>query len=137
MEILLLCCQYIYSISLVTLLSYWNRRCIPRKLYACDNFQVSIALETNKNIVSSQNMHFSYANSHSQLIGRDLLLQLQQPSVLVYSLRVCIPVGVGDFKICFVYSEMFVQLAMSTAVMLCDSRGFSFHFISNKSKPNP
>ena len=55
----------------------------------------------------------------------------------MYSLRVCTPVGVGDFKVSFVYSEIFVQLAMSTAVMLCDSRGFSFDFISNKSKPIP
>ena len=78
--------------SLVTLSSFCNRkwlaRYIPRKLYACDNFQVSIALETNNNVDSSQ-------------------LQLQPPSVQVYSLGVCIPVGVGDFKVSFVYSECF------------------------------
>ena len=90
--------------SLITLSSFCNRkwfaRYIPRKLYACDNFQVSIALETNNNVDSSQNMHFSYAYNHSQL-------QLQPPSVQVYSMGVCIPVGVGDFKVSFVYSECF------------------------------
>ena len=57
---------------------------------------------------------FSYVNNHSQLCC-DSLLRLQQPSV--HSLGVCIPVVVEDFKVSFVYSEMFLQLAMSTTVV--------------------
>ena len=113
----------------VTLSSFCNRkwlaRCIPEKLYACDNFHVSIALETNIYCFFPEHAILTIVNNHSQLICFTIAVTTTKcTGVFTESLYFC---RCGGFQSLFwnVFTVSYVN--SSTVVVL----------IPNKSKPIP